>query len=90
MRTTVTIQNLKCDACKSNVIHIISKMEGISNVSINIGKSALSFDYKTHNTMEGLRMELAEMGYPITEDPNTIVDKSDNIDVFPVGKLKVS
>lgn len=72
MRTTVTIQNLKCDGCKGAVTIRLNKTDGISNVVIDVSKSRVSFDYKTHNTLEGLRMDLKDMGYPITSDPNTI------------------
>ena len=71
MRTTVTIQNLKCDGCKNTLQIRLSKIKGISNVEICVAKSSLSFDYRTHNAMEGLRAELSDMGYPITGDPNT-------------------
>ncbi len=47
-------------------------MEGISNMFIDVHSGSVSFDYDSHNAMEGLRMELAEMGYPITSDPNTL------------------
>ena len=47
-------------------------VEGISNISIDLTSQRVTFDYTTHNTMEGLRAELAEMGYPITTDPNRI------------------
>lgn len=72
MRTTVTIQNLRCDGCKHAVMIRLNKTEGISNVIIDVSRSRVSFDYKTHNTLEGLRMDLKEMGYPITNDPNRI------------------
>ncbi len=68
MRTTVTIQNLKCDGCKNTVTIKLHKVVGISNVEIDVAKSTLSFDYKTHNAMEGLRIELAAIGYPIILD----------------------
>lgn len=73
MKTTVTIQNLKCESCKNAVTLKLNKIEGISNVEIDIPTASVTFEYKTHNIMEGLRMELKEMGYPITGDPNTVV-----------------
>lgn len=73
MRTTVIIKNLKCDSCKNTVAIKLDKVEGISSVFINVEKSSISFNYKTHNALEGLRIELADIGYPITEYPNTII-----------------
>ncbi|WP_299210523.1 heavy-metal-associated domain-containing protein [uncultured Dokdonia sp.] len=72
MRTTVTIQNLQCDGCKNAVAIQLNKVEGISNIAIDVSRSSVSFDYSTHNTLEGLRMHLKEIGFPITNDPNRI------------------
>ncbi|GGG20297.1 hypothetical protein GCM10011344_21220 [Dokdonia pacifica] len=72
MRTTVTIKNLRCDRCKNAVAIQLNKVSGISNICIDITKGLVSFDYKTHNTLEGLRMNLKEIGFPITNDPNRI------------------
>lgn len=72
MRTTVTIQNLQCDGCKNAVAIQLNKVKGISNICIDVSSGRVSFDYKTHNTIEGLRMNLKEIGFPITDDPNRI------------------
>ncbi|OEJ99108.1 heavy metal transporter [Flavivirga aquatica] len=90
MRTTVSIQNMKCDGCKNAVIIKLNKVEGISNVEVDITTSHVSFDYATHNAMEGLRMELADMGYPITGDPNTIVSRAKSYVNCAVGKINNS
>jgi copper chaperone CopZ len=87
MKTTVTIQNLKCDGCKNTIQVRLSKIKGISNVDINVPKSTVSFDYLTHNVMEGLRAELSDMGYPITGDPNTIISKTKSYVSCAIGKI---
>jgi len=69
MRAIFAIQNLKCDGCKNAVTIKLNKAEGISNVEIDVATRKVSFEYKSHNAMEGLRMELAAMGYPITGGP---------------------
>jgi len=76
MYTTVTIQNIKCDDCKNAVVKCLEKLSGISNIKISISKKKVSFNYSTHNTMEGARSELQELGFPITKDPSTINPKS--------------
>jgi hypothetical protein len=74
MRTTVIIKNLKCDDCKNTVVSTINKFEQITNVVTDIKIGSLSFDYTSHNVMEGLRIRLAEIGYPITSDPRVIIE----------------
>jgi len=90
MRTTVTIQNLKCEGCKNALKIKLSKIKGISNVKVNVSKSSVSFDYTTHNVMEGLRTELRDMGYPITGDPNTIVSKAKSYVSCAIGKISTT
>jgi len=72
MRITVAIQNLRCDGCKKIVATQLKELEGISNVAIDVSSGTLSFDYRTHNTLEGLRIQLKTMGFPITHDPSRI------------------
>lgn len=70
MQTTVTIENLKCEACKDAVLDLIAKSKGISNPNIDIEKGRMTIDYTTHNALEGLRTDLDQLGYPISIDPN--------------------
>lgn len=72
MRTKVIIQNLKCDGCKNAVSKRMLEVKGVSNISINVDRSEVTFNFTTHNVLEGLREALCDLGYPITEDPNTI------------------
>ena len=87
MRTTVHIQNMKCEGCKNALEIKLDKVNGISNVEVNIADSSVAFDYTTHNVIEGLRAELRDMGYPITGDPNSIVNKAKSIVSCVVGKM---
>ncbi|SHG54549.1 heavy-metal-associated domain-containing protein [Winogradskyella jejuensis] len=87
MRTTVHIQNMKCEGCKNALRIKLNKVDGISNVEINIADSSVAFDYTTHNVIEGLRAELRDMGYPITGDPNSIVSKAKSYVSCALGKV---
>ena len=90
MRTTVTIQNLKCEGCKNAIAKRMAGILGISNIDIDVVSSEVSFDYKTHNALEGLRSELADIGYPITGDPNTIVAKVKSYVNCAVGRISTT
>ncbi|GAL65774.1 heavy-metal-associated domain-containing protein [Jejuia pallidilutea] len=79
MRTTVIINNLQCENCKNLLDTEIQKVSGISNLDIDIATKSISFDYKTHNAMEGLRMHLKAIGYPITKDPSIIKEDLKNV-----------
>lgn len=74
MRITVIIQNLKCESCRHTVLSALENFESISSATADISTGSLSFDYASHNAMEGLRIHLAEIGHPIIEDPRVIKD----------------
>lgn len=90
METKVIIQNLKCDGCKNAITRRMLKIDGISDISIDVDKSEVSFTYTTHNALEGLREELTDLGYPITGDPNTIVQKAKSYFNCGVGRISSS
>ncbi len=83
MRTTVIIENLRCDDCKKTVATAIEGFKGISNFNIDIVTGSLSFDYRSHNAMEGLRFYLNKIGYPITEDTSLIKNETVDSDYLP-------
>lgn len=83
----MTIQNLKCEGCKNALQIKLNKVDGISRVDVNVSESSVTFDYTTHNVIEGLRAELKDMGYPITGDPNTIVSKAKSYVSCAIGKM---
>ncbi len=87
MHTTVIIQNLKCKGCKNTVNKYLEKIEGISNIKIDVETNHVSFNYKTDNAIENVRIELSELGYPIIGDPNTIASKVKSFVSCAVGKI---
>lgn len=80
MRTTVIIDKLRCDDCRNTVITILKNFKGITNYNIDITSGTLSFDYTSHNAIEGLRFYLAKIGHPITEDLSLIKNKESDSD----------
>ena len=87
MNTTVIIKNLKCNDCKSAVTNLMLTVEGVSDIRINLIKNEVSFNYTTHNVLEGLRETLSEQGFPITKDPNTISNKVISFLLFVKDKI---
>lgn len=83
MRTTVVIDKLRCNNCKNTVIAALKKFKGISNFDIDISTGTLSFDFTSHNAMEGLRFHLSQIGHPITEDVSLIKNRASDMLYFP-------
>jgi len=79
MRTTVVIDVLQCQDCKRVVVSLLENAAGISNINVDVETKTVSFDYTTHNAMEGLRIRLAEAHFPISEDPSIIKRPEENL-----------
>jgi copper chaperone len=86
MRTTVIIENLRCDDCRKTVAKALKEFKGISNFDIDITSGSLSFDYRSHNAMEGLRFHLSKIGHPITEDISLIKNRNSDMLYFSAEK----
>lgn len=86
MRTSVIIENLKCDDCKNSVVAAIKKFKGITNYNIDITTGSLSLNYSSHNAIEGLRLYLLKIGHPITEDVSLIKSRNSEMLYFPEEK----
>jgi copper chaperone CopZ len=78
MRAVVTVKDLKCEECKDKVLKSLSTLDGISNVLVDIKNSTLSLKFNSHNAMEGVRLALKEIGFPITGDPTIIIQSKKN------------
>ena len=83
MRTTVIIENLKCNDSKSSVVAALKKFKGITNYNIDITTGSISLEYRSHNAMEGLRFYLSQIGHPITEDLSLIKNRDSDSDYLP-------
>jgi copper chaperone CopZ len=72
MNTTVVIDNLQCEEGQQFIGRFLETLEGISNVSVDLLSKTVSFSFSSHNAIEGARIKLIEIGYPITHDPSII------------------
>ncbi len=81
MRTTVIIDNFKVDNFRDTLITALKKFNGISNYKIDINTGRLSFDYRSHNAIEGLRFYLLKIGHPIIKDSSLVKRKETEQDV---------
>ncbi|CAG5079245.1 heavy-metal-associated domain-containing protein [Parvicella tangerina] len=84
---TVTIQNLKCGGCVNTVTNKLEELEGVSNVKVDEVTSQVSFELSQENDMEQVIERLAQIGYPIEGDENTLMQKAKSFVSCAVGKV---
>ncbi len=87
MKTTITIQNLKCGGCANTITTKVSALENISDVKVDVETSTVSFTYKTAIDLNSANEKLASLGYPAEGDKNTIVSKAKSFVSCTSGRI---
>ena len=59
MKTTLYIQNLKCGGCANTITKNISTLDAITDVSVNVEESCVSFVYITEEKLIEVKEKLA-------------------------------
>ena len=87
MKTTVIIQNLKCAGCMGTITKNIGTIEGVSDVHIKLEDAALSYEYTSVDNLVLVQKKLAQLGYPIDGDKNTLGSKAKSYVSCAIGKM---
>ena len=87
MKTSIIVQNLKCGGCASTISAKLSEIEAISNISVDVEASKVSFDYANSEDAIEVKQKLKSLGYPSIEDENGLVSKAKSFVSCATGKL---
>lgn len=87
MKTILAIQNLKCGGCAHTIITKIKALNTITDVTVNIEKSTVSFSYDTVNDLEVVVHKLLTLGYPVEGDENSVLSKAKSFVSCATGKI---
>lgn len=87
MKTTILIQNLKCGGCANTITSKISNLENISNVTVDVDASAVTFENTSNKDVLNVREKLAAIGYPEEGEDNTIVSKAKSFVSCATGRM---
>ncbi|MFH6769064.1 heavy-metal-associated domain-containing protein [Gaetbulibacter aquiaggeris] len=72
MKTTLYIQNLKCEYCDSIILKMLSKLKHISNVSVKHQYATVTFEHQSAADVIQVKKTLSKIGYPPFGDKNNI------------------
>lgn len=86
MKANIIVQNLKCGGCASTITKGMSSIEGISNVTVEVESSTISFDSISDN-LETAYTKLAQLGYPVVGDANSIGQKAKSFVSCAIGRV---
>ena len=82
------IQNMKCAGCTTRIEDRLSKIKGITNISPDLEANSISFSYENNEALSNVKKILKKMGYPLSDDENTIGDISKSYFNCMIGKVK--
>lgn len=87
MKTTVEIQNLKCNGCASTIKNKLSELDNINEVSVDVENDAVTFEYDKEDTFETAKKELHKLGYPLVGEDNKLQSKAKSYVSCAIGRL---
>ena len=87
MKTSISVQNLKCGGCAHTITSKISAIENISNLEVDVEENRVSFNYLMDADVLAVKNKLKNLGYPSIEDDNSLVSKAKSFVSCATGKI---
>jgi hypothetical protein len=87
MNTTINIQNLKCGGCANTITKNVSSIDAVTEVLVNVEKSAISFDYPSEEKLIEVKEKLKTLGYPEDGEANSLGSKAKSYVSCAIGKM---
>lgn len=85
--TSLEIQNLKCHGCANTITKAINKIKGVTNLSVNVDKSIISFDSADPTLIDKVKSKLSKLGYPEVDDDNSAFQKAKSYVSCAIGRI---
>lgn len=81
---TINVENIKCGGCMNTIKNVLSKLEGISSVTIDENKESISYEGTAQRAT--VVAKLADIGYPEVGN-NNLKHKAVSFVSCAVGRL---
>jgi len=85
--TTIEIQNLKCHGCANTITKAITKIKGITDLSIDVEKSKISFSTDDIKLIDNVKTKLSQLGYPEVDADNSTFQKAKSYVSCAIGRI---
>ena len=85
--TTIKIQNLKCHDCANTIITQLTKLEGISGVTVNNDTDEVTLNFESDSQLVTVNKKLSELGYPLVGENNSLPKKAKSFVSCAVGRM---
>ncbi len=87
MKTTIHIQNLKCNGCAQTITDKLSELTGINQVSVEVDAEEVELDYQSDQVLITAKQKLLAIGYPEEEETNSTITKVKSYISCVTGKI---
>ncbi len=87
MKTTIRIQNLKCDGCANTITKRLKSLNGVGEVSINEETAEVSILHDAECSMTEIEDALSRLGYPAEGTHNDGLKRAKSYVSCAVGRL---
>lgn len=87
MKAVIKVQNLRCGGCAKTIHDKLNKLNGISEVVIQIEEQKISFNATTGNAVQKALETLIQLGYPKATTDNSITLKARSVLSCASGKI---
>lgn len=87
MKISMLVQNLKCGGCAHTISSKLSELEFVSDVSVDVNQSKVSFTYTNEMDALKVKQKLKELGYPSIDDDNPLSARAKSFVSCATGKL---
>lgn len=87
MKTIVHIQNLKCDGCITTITKKLNSLDDVSEVRVEVEDNSVTFEYSEAHTLDVVKKTLADLGYPVDGEQNSLTAKAKSYVSCAFGKI---
>ena len=86
MEKIIQVSNIKCGGCANSITNALSKIQGISDIEVNVEYGTISVRLDSENLIEKVQDKLESMGYPIGTP--TLIQNAKSYVSCAIGRLK--
>lgn len=88
MKTTISVQNLKCGGCVNTITSKLSEINNIKNVQVDKETSGVTFTYEDLEDALKVKEKLKKLGYPEVNEKNSLGSKASSFISCATGKMQ--
>jgi copper chaperone CopZ len=87
MKTSIIVQNLKCDGCAKTITSKLTELEFLSEVTVDMETAMVSFVHANIDDALRVKDQLKNLGYPSIDTKNTMSAKAFSFVSCAAGKM---